>query len=40
MQLLVMPGHELEGFLFRYPKVMFQLLKGDARRLRDPERWR
>jgi CRP/FNR family transcriptional regulator, cyclic AMP receptor protein len=39
MHLLVMPGHELEGFLFRYPKVMFQLLKGEARRLRDPERW-
>ena len=39
MHLLVMPGHELEGFLFRYPKVMFQLLKGNARRLRDPERW-
>jgi CRP-like cAMP-binding protein len=39
MQLLVMPGHELEGFLFRYPKIMFQLLKGEARRLRDPERW-
>lgn len=40
MRLLVMPGHELESFLFRYPKVMFQLLKGEARRLRDPERWR
>lgn len=40
MRLLVLPGHELEGFLFRYPKVMFRLLKGEARRLRDPERWR
>jgi CRP/FNR family transcriptional regulator, cyclic AMP receptor protein len=40
MHLLVMPGHELERFLFAYPKVMFQLLKGNARRLRDPERWR
>ncbi len=40
MRLLVLPGHELEGFLFRYPKVMFELLKGEARRLRDPERWR
>lgn len=40
MHLLVMPGHELEGFLYRYPKVMFQLLKGQARRLRDPERWK
>jgi CRP-like cAMP-binding protein len=40
MRLLVLPGHELEAFLFRYPKVMFALLKGEARRLRDPERWR
>jgi CRP/FNR family transcriptional regulator, cyclic AMP receptor protein len=40
MQLLVMPGHELEGFLYRYPKVMFQMLKGEARKLRDPERWK
>ena len=40
MHLLVLPGHELEGFLHRYPKVMFQLLKGEARRLRDPERWK
>lgn len=40
MTLLVLPGHELEGFLFTYPKIMYQLLKGEARRLRDPERWR
>ncbi len=40
MRLLVLPGEELEGFLFRFPKVMFRLLKGEARRLRDPERWR
>ena len=40
MRLLVLPGHELEGFLYRYPKVMFQLLKGQSRRLRDPERWK
>ncbi len=40
MHLLVIAGHELEGFLRRYPKVMFALLKGNARRLRDPERWR
>jgi CRP/FNR family cyclic AMP-dependent transcriptional regulator len=40
MQLLVIAGHELESFLYRYPKLMFQLLKGEARRLRDPERWK
>ena len=26
-------------FLFRYPQVMFRLLLGEARRLRDPMRW-
>ena len=40
MRLLVLPGDELEEFLFRFPKVMFRLLQGEARRLRDPERWR
>jgi CRP-like cAMP-binding protein len=40
MRLLVLPGAELETFLFRFPKVMFRLLQGEARRLRDPERWR
>jgi CRP/FNR family transcriptional regulator, cyclic AMP receptor protein len=40
MRLLVLPGGELESFLFRFPKVMFRLLQGEARRLRDPERWR
>ena len=40
MHVLVLPGHELESFLYRYPKVMFQLLKGQSRRLRDPERWK
>jgi hypothetical protein len=38
MHLLVLPGHELEGFLKRYPTVMFAL--HEARRLRDPERWK
>lgn len=40
MNMLVVPGEELEEFLFRFPKVMFRLLQGEARRLRDPERWR
>ena len=40
MHLLVLPGGELKGFLFRFPKVMYRLLEGEARRLRDPERWR
>ena len=40
MHLLVLPGHDLKEFLFRFPKVMYRLLEGEARRLRDPERWR
>jgi len=40
MRLIVIPAGELEEFLLRYPKVMFRLLMGEARRLRDPERWR
>ena len=37
---LVLPSQDLEAFLFGYPQVMFRLLLGEARRLRDPLRWR
>jgi CRP-like cAMP-binding protein len=37
---IVLPSQDLEAFLFRYPQVMFRLLLGEARRLRDPLRWR
>ena len=40
VHLLVLPGHDFKAFLFRFPKVMFRLLEGECRRLRDPERWR
>ena len=36
---VVLPPQELESFLFGYPQVMFRLLLGEARRLRDPLRW-
>ncbi len=36
---VVLPSQELEPFLFGYPQVMFRLLLGEARRLRDPLRW-
>ncbi len=39
MQLITLPGSELEGFLLRFPPVMLRLLKGECRRLRDPQRW-
>lgn len=40
MRCLVLPAQELEPFLLRYPRVMFRLLQAEARRLRDPLRWR
>jgi CRP-like cAMP-binding protein len=40
LRCLVFPGHELEPFLFAHPQVMFRLLQAEARRLRDPMRWR
>jgi CRP-like cAMP-binding protein len=40
LQCLVLPAQELEPFLLNYPKVMFRLLQAEARRLRDPLRWR
>lgn len=39
MQLITLPGAELEVFLLRFPPVMLRLLKGECRRLRDPQRW-
>ena len=40
LQCLVLPAQELEPFLLAYPAVMYRLLLGEARRLRDPQRWR
>ena len=40
LQCVVLPPQELEPFLFSYPHVMYRLLLGEARRLRDPLRWR
>jgi CRP-like cAMP-binding protein len=40
LQCLVLPPHELEPFLLGYPTVMYRLLLGEARRLRDAQRWR
>ncbi len=39
MHLFTLSGRDLEPFLLRHPKVMFRLLLGEARRLRDPMRW-
>jgi len=40
MRCIVLPTQEFEPFLMSYPRVMFRLLQGEARRLRDPLRWR
>ncbi len=37
---LVLPREELQPFLLAHPAVMYRLLLGEARRLRDPQRWR
>jgi CRP-like cAMP-binding protein len=39
LRCIVLPPQELEPFLFGYPQVMYRLLLGEARRLRDPLRW-
>jgi len=40
MELIVLAGAELEGFLMEFPQVMIRLLKGVAWRARDPARWK
>ena len=39
LRCIVLPPQDLESFLFGYPHVMYRLLLGEARRLRDPLRW-
>ena len=39
LRCIVLPPQDLEPFLFGYPQVMYRLLLGEARRLRDPLRW-
>lgn len=40
LRCVVVARPELESFLLAYPKVMYRLLQLEARRLRDPFRWR
>jgi CRP-like cAMP-binding protein len=40
LRCIVLPTQEFEPFLMSYPRVMFRLLQGEARRLRDPLRWK
>lgn len=37
---LALPGEELKPFLIARPQIMYRVLEAEARRLRDPMRWR
>ena len=39
LRCLVLPGSALESFLLAHPKVMFRLLQGEARKVRNTTRW-
>ena len=40
LRCLVVPGAEVERFLLAHPPVMLRMLKAEARRLREANRWR
>ena len=39
LRCLVLPGGQLEGFLTTHPKVMYRLLQGEARKLKNTTKW-
>ncbi len=39
LRCLVLPGEQLEGFLVGHPRVLFRLLQGEARKVRNTTRW-
>jgi CRP-like cAMP-binding protein len=39
LRCLVLPGPQLEGFLKSHPKVMYRLLQGEARKLKNTTKW-
>lgn len=40
LRCLVVPGSMVEPFLLEHPPVMLRMLKAEARRLREADRWR
>jgi hypothetical protein len=34
-----LPAAQLEGFLTRHPRIMFRLLQGEARKLKNTTKW-
>jgi CRP/FNR family transcriptional regulator, cyclic AMP receptor protein len=39
LRCLVLPGSQIESFLTAHPRVMFRLLQGEARKLRNTTKW-
>jgi len=39
LRCLVLPGGQLVGFLTAHPKVMYRLLQGEARKLKNTTKW-
>jgi len=39
LRCLILPAAALEGFLESHPKVMYRLLQGEARKVRNTTRW-
>ena len=39
LRCLLLPASQLEGFLTAHPKVMYRLLQGEARKLKNTTKW-
>lgn len=39
LRCLLLPGGQLEGFLTAHPRVMYRLLQGEARKLKNTTKW-
>jgi len=39
LRCLVLPAAQLEGFLTSHPRVMYRLLQGEARKLKNTTKW-
>jgi len=39
LRCLVLPAGQLEGFLTRHPRIMYRLLQGEARKLKNTTKW-
>jgi CRP-like cAMP-binding protein len=39
LRCLVLPASQLEGFLTAHPRVMYRLLQGEARKLKNTTKW-